>query len=598
MIPKIILENKYYIGDTVLLEPIARTLKSYLNSEILISSKYPEILDNNPEILGIDLNTPYPQGSVVIDMSKSIRSYEINNGKVVVNTNKISGMYSEAGLNNIEHIKPKIYLTEKEFEINDKLLSCFPPYKNIGIALESRNAAKTFPYIKDVINRLSRNYANIFLYAQELKEDLRWVLKTPNTHLIIGQNLRAAIQWISLMDIMIGPDTGLMHIAGALSIPLVVIISPEWKDLYSIYDSVKTISPNNAGRFALKTVSPKKIIKEVELIEPNKDERILKIRNNFRIESRKNKIALFRLDGLGGSITLSDHAKKLYDKYGFKSSVIIRNNKEIFEDNPYIDEVILVGHVNWDECLHQMAQEFGIIGEIRFALCKWHQFKFRLFEQNFSELDGIFDAFPLDYNQLEVHGLHHIQLTDKYIDLPYDTIDSAVYSFTKPSIQLPEDYIIINNGVDALYKGRRQTKSWNGWDDLSNNTDLPYVQVGTEYDMKISKSMDLRGKLSISELFWVLKNAKVVISGEGGITHASYACDSKNVMVVRGPTTGKLFEYPNHQMIDSYVCSNCWSTTADWFMKCPKNINNICMDSIGWKRVAYHLERVLNEDMV
>lgn len=597
-IPNIILENKYFIGDTVLLEPVARQLQNIIGSNVVISSKYPELLENHPDIYGIHLEDRYPDGYRTIDLSQSICSYVVENGKYKLNPDKIQNMYKEAGIYNADHLPPKLYLSESELEISGRLLRCFPPYKNIGIALESRNTVKSFPYIKTLVQELAKRDSNIFLFSKELKEKYRWVLNTPNVHLIFGLSLREVMQWISIMDVMIGPDTGLMHMAGALSIPLIVTLVPFWKGLYDVYDNCNVITSKNNNQNALKSISSSSIIKINDTLLPNKDERLLNIRNTFRVESRKHKLALFRLDGFGGSITLGDHAKKIYDQFGIKSSVIIRNNKEIFDNNPYVDEVILVGHVNWHDCLHQMAQEYGIIGEIRFAPCKWHQLQFKLFEQDFSSLDAIFERFPINYKEFEIHGIHHIQVTDKIMGLPYDTIDSNVYSYKEPNITLPKDYIIVNNGVDALYKGIKQTKSWIWWNELTANMDLPFVQVGTEFDGAIKGSLDLRGKLSIPELFWVLQNSKCVVACEGGIMHASYASNAKNVIILRGPTTGKLFEYPDHQFVDSYICDRCWSITPDWYIKCPKDINSVCMESITWQRVAFNIERVLNENMV
>jgi ADP-heptose:LPS heptosyltransferase len=346
----------------------------------------------------------------------------------------------------------------------------------------------------------------------------------------------------------------------------------------------------------LKSISVRKVLKKTTKILSNKElnrhdpKRQTLFTTNV---DRKTKIAIFRLDGFGGTITVGDQAKKIYDKYGIKSSVVVRGNKEIFANNPYIDDVITVGNVNWNDCFEQMAQEFGIIAEIRFALCKVHQFKFKLFDQDYTAREDLFSKFPHDYRNLEIHNLHHIQITDMEMGLPYDTIESQIFCFNKPEIELPENYIIVNNGIDTLYRGANQTKTWTKWNDLVENLDYPIIQVGTEYDGKINGVIDLRGQLSLPELFWVLKNTNGVICCEGGIMHASYACGSKNVFVLRGPTRGRLFEYPGHHFIDSYICDNCWSTTDDWYINCPRKCNTVCMKSITPERVAYNLEKIL-----
>jgi ADP-heptose:LPS heptosyltransferase len=157
----------------------------------------------------------------------------------------------------------------------------------------------------------------------------------------------------------------------------------------------------------------------------------------------------------------------------------------------------------------------------------------------------------------------------------------------------------MSNGVDVQHQGMKQTKTWDYWNDLVQLIDLPVIQIGTQYDKLInSKTIDLRNKANMGELAQIVKSAKGVMCTEGGIMHLAYAVESPNVLVLRGPTRGKLFEYPKHHFIDSYICNNCWSTTDDWFVKCPKECDAVCMKSITPERVAYNLERVLHENMV
>jgi ADP-heptose:LPS heptosyltransferase len=311
-------------------------------------------------------------------------------------------------------------------------------------------------------------------------------------------------------------------------------------------------------------------------------------------------IALFRLDGFGGSITLTDQATKIFNRTGIKPTLVIRNNKDIFLGHPHIKQVIEVGYVNWGESLREVLKGFDTVAEIRFGLGKWHQSGKKIFDQDFGQLQGIFDQFPKNYNQFEIHNLHHIQLTDKTLGLPFEDIQSKIYHFEDiKNFNLPNEYILMSNGVDVQHQGMKQTKTWDYWNDLVQLIDLPVIQIGTQYDRLInSKTIDLRNKTNMGELAQIVKSAKGVICTEGGIMHLAYAVESPNVFVLRGPTRGKLFEYPKHHFIDSYICDNCWSTTDDWFVKCPKECDAVCMKSITPERVAYNLERVLHENMV
>jgi ADP-heptose:LPS heptosyltransferase len=169
----------------------------------------------------------------------------------------------------------------------------------------------------------------------------------------------------------------------------------------------------------------------------------------------------------------------------------------------------------------------------------------------------------------------------------------AIHHTEPYSGELPTEYVLVNNGVDIQHKDMRQTKTWDGWDTLVANLDLPAVQVGTMHDPRIYGALDLRGKTSLLELFDLLQRSKVIVTTEGGIMHLSYALKCPNVYILRGPTRGKLFEYPGHRFIDSYICEICWSKTDDWYARCPDNVDASCMKSISPERVAMNLEEVL-----
>ena len=79
---------------------------------------------------------------------------------------------------------------------------------------------------------------------------------------------------------------------------------------------------------------------------------------------------------------------------------------------------------------------------------------------------------------------------------------------------------------------------------------------------------------------------------EGGMMHVAYALGCENVFVMRGPTRGKLFEYPGQRFIDSYICDICWSSTGDWYINCPEKVDAACMKSISPERVAANIQEV------
>jgi hypothetical protein len=306
----------------------------------------------------------------------------------------------------------------------------------------------------------------------------------------------------------------------------------------------------------------------------------------------RSEIAIFRLDGMGGTLTVADQAKKIHEATGVKPDLIIRGYRTLFDRNPHVNNIVEVGHVKWGECLESMLKKYDTIAEIRFAPAKWHQKEKQWFEQDFESVQELFDDFPMNYNQLEIHGKHQVQLTDWYLGLPEDTIEMELFDVQKFD-GLPDEYMVVNNGVDVIHNGMRQTKVWNRWDELVEMIPIPTVQVGTPNDPSVAGTIDLRGKTKLNELPYVIDKATVGVFTEGGMMHLSYAVGHPNIFILGGPTRGKLFEYPGQRHIDSYVCYNCWYSTDDWYINCPRDIDAVCMKTISPERVSMRVQEVL-----
>jgi hypothetical protein len=375
-----------------------------------------------------------------------------------------------------------------------------------------------------------------------------------------------------------------------LDVPFVVATRAIWRDLYECYDIGEILAAKQFGKYSLSTLSvtPRRILKAVE---QQYEKPIVPVVIVPKRQAR-SEIAIFRLDGMGGTLTVADQAKKIHEATGVKPDLIIRGYGSLFNRNPHVNGVIEVGHVKWGECLDGMLAKYDTIAEIRFAPAKWHQKKKQWFEQDFESVQELFDDFPMNYNQLEIHGKHQVQLTDWYLGLPEDTIDMALYDACIYD-DLPDSYLLINNGVDVIHKGMRQTKVWNEWKELVKIAPIPTVQVGTLSDPLIPGVIDIRGKCHLNQVPYIIEKATVGVFTEGGLMHLSYAVGHPNIFIIRGPTRGKLFEYPGQHMIDSYVCYNCWYSTEDWFERCPEGLDAVCMKTITPERVLMRIQEAL-----
>ena len=305
------------------------------------------------------------------------------------------------------------------------------------------------------------------------------------------------------------------------------------------------------------------------------------------------RIAVQRLDGLGGTATVTDQVKKIYDITGMPVTLVIRRYKELFLNNPYVEDVIEVGDKYFKSVTDKYSKQFDIYCDIRCVVGKWY-FSIPDISVDFTKWQVLYDRHPThrdkyckEANDVDLLGLNQIQIVDMSLGLPYDTMDVKLYTDYK--IDLPYRFVVVAAGADEVHKGKELTKQWYGWDTLVSLMPKRVVQVGTSYDPYISGAYDYRGKTSIPELIYVLKKADCVICIEGGIMHLAYAVGAKTI-VLRGPTASDVYRYPNQVCIDSYPCKNCWGTEIDWFKKCPLSLNKVCMQSITPERVlnAYY----------
>lgn len=599
--PPLGLVNRYYLGDTVLVLGVAEALAATTDTDVYVLSGYPELFAHHPGVqgLGYDKDT-WPEDIRFISMDDGLSPTETVDGKRLIIKNRMERLYSAAGLS-ISHLsKPTLYLgADEQAEIAG--ISRLLPRPRIGVVLGSRHEVKNWPYMRVFLSRLRKAGWAIFLISEFIPQKERQY-RNYGVHYLCGLSLRDLMKHISVLDVVVGVDTGPMHLAAALGVPTVVLIREVFSDIYSAYTDCKVVSTTREGKSAMWSIAPGRVFSAVAESLPVEQKSDKQVANTSQTQlhsiKKKNKlVGLFRLDGLGGTVTLSDHAKKIYEQTGLKSVALVRGNAAVFADNPYIKHVVSFGYRKWGACLNESLASLDTIAEIRFALGKWHQNNGIRFEQDFESLQGLFDKFPLDYRDLESEGLHHVSLANKTLGLPCEEIETKIYT-DKVFPGLPSNFVLISNGVDAQHRGMQQTKLWRGWDKLVANIDFPCVQVGTQFDEKVPGAIDLRGKTKLDELFYVLKQADAILCCEGGVMHLAYALDCPKVAVIRGPTRGKLFEYPGHKFIDSYVCDNCWSTTADWYERCPKGLDCVCMNTITPTRVEYAIKGLLYEDMV
>jgi len=488
-------------------------------------------------------------------------------------------------------------------------------YKNIGIHLRAMQDYRSYRYTtkavklvddnikyRSFVEHIARRFSG-YVYIFDL--NYKYDGKLDNIVNVNFGDVRLVWAIMSLMDIGIGVDSFGIHAMGSVGVPVYGIFGatdPKCRLLYKTsytsplfdkcsrqhcwYQPCKYVPCINARYPSFYWNDIESKMGHYLYDKPiGKSEPVYK----SLLKTKSSNIAIVLLEGMGGTITITDHAKKVYELTGKKVDIVVRGYESLFIDNPHIDQVINVGNaIPVDKGLKSIADSYDIAALIKTGIGKWSNNN--IIKQDFTEWEDRYNYHPLKLNELEKYNLNLVQMVDMTLGLPYDTIDTEIYHTKKWEPKLPYQYILVANGVDTLHGGKLQTKSWpyKKWCDFVANANYPVVQVGTKFDKSIrGVKQNLLGKTTIPELLNIIQRAKAVVCIEGGIMHLAYALHHSNVFVLRGPTCGSFYGYPGMTMIDAKVdCAGCYWSTMSWSSICPQNVDAECMKRIDPFNVA------------
>ena len=215
------------IGDAVMLEPaisIFAEIHKGEGDEIWVKTLYPDLFLGHPavdKVLGPD--EPLPKGSeVVLSITRPdecpCAAYESAVAPDIVKTRQ--EVYAEAIGLPWDGRAPTLYLTAEEWEEVETVRGMFQGFR-VGYQLRAAERYRTWDHVVDHV-RYARKKTDwhIFLF------DSHAVPEIPNTIAVVGRPLREVMKWIAAMDLFVAPDSGLLHIAGALGVRVYGVFGP------------------------------------------------------------------------------------------------------------------------------------------------------------------------------------------------------------------------------------------------------------------------------------------------------------------------------------------------------------------------------------
>ena len=138
---------------------------------------------------------------------------------------------------------------------------------------------------------------------------------------------------------------------------------------------------------------------------------------------------------------------------------------------------------------------------------------------------------------------------------------------------LSDKYIVIEPISKENYTVNRKYcfKKWQKVVD-SLSKDIEIVQIGVKGSKVLKNVRDLTGKTNFKEAVGVIKHAKILLSTEGGLTHAATAVDTPALVIITGYQDPKMVCYPQNININITSHGPCgYKTTCK---ECERDVIN------------------------
>jgi ADP-heptose:LPS heptosyltransferase len=220
--------------------------------------------------------------------------------------------------------------------------------------------------------------------------------------------------------------------------------------------------------------------------------------------------------------------------------------------------------------------------------------------RNISEFDAKFSSYILDqpfldgaaahtlgfwgYNRYSLHTYAKIKNNGNFLDLAVEPIvDFAPKGHS--------GYITVNTGFDENF-GHFSTKAYPHMAKVidairAQFPSVQVIQVGSATSERIENAdMDYRGKTSLPQCAFILRESLLHIDTEGGLVHMAASLGTKSC-VLFGPTPVSFFGYEDNINIGPAACGGCYWSTKTWMANCPRGFKNpICMHETKPETVA------------
>jgi ADP-heptose:LPS heptosyltransferase len=227
---KILMMRAGGFGDLMLLAPVMREIKRrWPTCTLIVSSfgKYAPVLQGL-EYIDQVVNYPVPRG--LVDECDACIFYEktIEDNPRAEEIHMTDVFAEVAGLSSVQNKKPDYRLTQKEKGWAKICYPRTPLTPRIGVQYGASSYARTFPpaLTQQVLDPLHRKGWEIFLFGDKGEVQQKGQADRIVNLSQVGLSFRQSCAVLETCDVVLAPDSALVHVSAALDIPCVALYGP------------------------------------------------------------------------------------------------------------------------------------------------------------------------------------------------------------------------------------------------------------------------------------------------------------------------------------------------------------------------------------
>lgn len=271
--------------------------------------------------------------------------------------------------------------------------------------------------------------------------------------------------------------------------------------------------------------------------------------------------------GLGDFVSLTSLIREINIKYPKKKIILFTGNKDVFIHNPRINKLFFI--------------KSNILKSILWRIFNFLENIFPdIFYNYIYKKNKSYNSFEEEV-KIKNKNIYQKILTRHWdLNLNYENLKNEIY-FLDEEIEyfqrkwnfFSKEFVLIHSEGKVSYTKNKEIGYQNFQKIIDETEKINWIQIGGKNDKKLEKiNLDLRGKTSLRELFYIISKSKFVVCQEGAYNHIANAFSVRAITAFTGFSPFRVYTYNNTIPIQSNklpLCSPCMQKKeCEYGMKC------------------------------